>query len=58
MFLYRETFLPNFLSACLLADLYALDFLLKDLGLPSFFGLGLAYMGFLVGIISFSSFSF
>jgi hypothetical protein len=56
MFLYRETFLPNFLSACLLADLYALDFLLKDFGLPNFFGLGLAYIGFF--FITFSFFSF
>jgi hypothetical protein len=46
MFLYKETFLPNFLSAVLLADLYALDFLLKDLGFPKLLGLALAYIGF------------
>ena len=56
MFLYNETFLPNFLSAFLLADLYALDFLLKDFGLPNFFGLAFAYIGFL--FITSSSFSF
>ena len=30
MFLYKDTFLPNFLSASLFADLYALLFLLKE----------------------------
>jgi hypothetical protein len=55
MFLYKETFLPNFLSAVLLADLYALDFLLKDLGFPKLFGLALAYIGFFF-ITSSSSF--
>jgi hypothetical protein len=56
MFLYRETFLPNFLSAFLLADLYALDFLLKDFGLPNLFGLALANIGFFLAITSSSFF--
>jgi hypothetical protein len=50
--------LPNFLSAFLLADLYALDFLLKDFGFPNLFGLAFANIGFFVAITFSSSFSF
>jgi hypothetical protein len=52
MFLYKETFLPNSLSAFFLLDLYARLFLLKDLGFPNLFGLALAYIGFFVAITS------